>query len=146
MSEPGLQLDLSDASEAGVYLIADTDLNAISAAARSAALRLCRIDLFGCDSKATLLLRLSTSLDFPAGRGRNWDAIADGLRDLGWMPAPGYALVFEDIDTLRNAQPEDFGTLVDILQEAAQFWAEDETPFWVFMSTANNAGADEGQD
>ena len=93
-----------------------------------------RVDLHRCTGKATLLLRLANALDAPAGQGRNWDALADQLRDLSWRPSPGHALLFEDAGALRDADPSSFATLLDILSEAAADWSAQELPFWAFLA------------
>ena len=89
MSESGFDIGLGDPSQAGVFEVDSADLPALAAAARDAGLLALRIDLAGCDGKRALLLRLASVLDLPAGRGGNWDALMDALRDLSWLPAPG---------------------------------------------------------
>lgn len=138
MSDSGFEFDmgLEDSSRAGVFAVGDGDLGDLAAAARDAKLRVCRIDLEGCTDKRTLLMRLATQLDFPNGRGGNWDALSDSLRDLSWLPAKGYALLFSDAGTLRAAAADDFDTLVEILGEASSSWAETQIPFWAFLELA----------
>ena len=138
MSQSGFDLGLDDPSQAGVYFASNDDLRTIGMAARDAGLLARSIDLRGCKTKATLLLRLSIALDNPTGSGRNWDALSDQLRDLEWLPAPGYALLFDDASDLRNADEASFGTLLDILQEAATEWAGREIPFWAFLALAED--------
>ena len=133
MSDSGFDMGLEDVSQAGVYGVGDGDLGGLAAVARDAGLRVWRIDLEGCADKRTLLMRLGTQLDFPAGWSRNWDALSDGLRDLSWLPASGYALLFGEADGLRQANGEDFDTLLDVLAEASSRWAEDAVPFWAFL-------------
>ncbi|MGH8055456.1 MAG: barstar family protein [Stenotrophomonas sp.] len=140
MSDSGFDMGLEDASKAGVYGVGDGDLGGLAAAARDAGLKVLRVDLEGCTDKRTLLMRIGTQLDFPPGWGRNWDALSDGLRDLSWLPANGYALLFSDADDLRQASSGDFDTLLDILSEAAISWAEDKVPFWAFLEL-RDAGA-----
>lgn len=135
MSESGFDLGLDDAGRAGVYFVTHDDLRTMAMAARDAGLLARDIDLRGCMTKATLLLRLSNALDTPAGSGRNWDALSDQLRDLTWLPAQaGYALLFDDASDLRDADETSFDTLLDILQEAATDWARREVPFWAFLA------------
>ena len=133
MSESGFDMGLGDAGQAGVYGVGHGDLGGLAAAARDAGLKVLRVDLEGCTDKRTLLLRIATQLDFPPGRGRNWDALADALRDLSWLPARGHALLFSDADDLRNASGEDFDMLLDVLAEVAAHWATDNAPFWAFF-------------
>ncbi len=142
MSDSGFDMGLEDASQAGVYGVGNGDLGGLAAAARDASLKVLRVDLDGCTDKRTLLMRIGTQLDFPPGWGRNWDALSDGLRDLSWLPANGYALLFSDADDLRQASSGDFDTLLDILSEAAIRWAEDKVPFWAFMEL-RDGGAEE---
>lgn len=133
MSDSGFDMGLEDVSQAGVYGVGDGDLGGLAAVARDAGLRVCRIDLEGCSDKRTLLMRIGTQLDFPAGWSRNWDALSDGLRDLSWLPANGYALLFSDADDLRQGSAADFDTLLDVLSEASARWAEDNVAFWAFL-------------
>ena len=134
MTDSGFDLGLDDARRAGVFFVTADDIATLDMAARDAGLLARRIDLRGCAGKATLFLRLATALDFPAGSGRNWDALSDLLRDLSWLPAPGYALLFEDARDLRDADETGFDTLLEVLDEATQAWAGDEVPFWSFLA------------
>lgn len=135
MTDSGFELGLDDPRRAGVYFVTSGDLATLDMAARDAGLLARRIDLQGCGSKATLMLRLSIALDFPTGSGRNWDALSDLLRDLSWLPAAGgYALLLDAANDLRNGDESSFETLLDVLDEASQAWAEDEAPFWAFLA------------
>lgn len=134
MSESGFDLGFDDASQAGVYRVDAADMSALAAAARDAGLLVRRIDLEGCRDKQTLLLRIATTLDLPGGRGGNWDALMDALRDLEWLPAPGYMLLFEAVGQLQSARPDELQTLLGLLQEASHWWAQAEVPFWAFVA------------
>ena len=139
MSDSGFDMGLEDAAQAGVYAVAHGDLGGLAAAARDAGLKVLRVDLEGCADKRTLLLRIATQLDFPPGMGRNWDGLYDALRDLSWLPASGYALLFGEADGLRHASGEDFDTLLDVLAEASASWAEAGVPFWAFFELSEEA-------
>lgn len=135
MTDSGFDLGLDDASRSGVFFVTTDDIATLDMAARDAGLLSRRIDLRGCGNKATLMLRLATALDFPAGSGRNWDALSDLLRDLSWLPtAAGYALLFDAAHELRDADETSFDTLLDVLDEAASDWARLEIPFWAFLA------------
>ena len=133
MSESGWELGLADADNAGVYFVTNDDLDTLGAAARDAGLQVRRIDLGGAD-KPTLLLRMATALDFPRTFGHNWDALADSLRDLSWLPSSGFTLLFENGGDLQQAGSEAFDTLLEILEECAQEWGERDIPFWSFIA------------
>ena len=134
MSTSGFDIGLDDASQAGVYEVEADDLPALAAAARDAGLLVRRIELDGCRDKQALLLRIGAVLDLPAGWSRNWDALMDALRDLSWLPAPGYALLFDGTAQLHAALPHETDVLLGILQEASQWWAEADVPFWAFLA------------
>lgn len=134
MTESGFELGLDQADRCGVFFVTDEDLDALGVAARDAGLAVRRIDLGGCGDKATLLLRIGNALDFPAGSGRNWDALSDRLRDLSWLEAPGYALLLEQAGDLHDVGQDVFDTLLDVLEEAAAAWRGRATPFWAFLA------------
>ncbi|WP_045738170.1 barstar family protein [Xanthomonas sp. MUS 060] len=127
-------LNLAEPASSGVYRVGNRDLDSVAALARGAGLRLCRIDLHGCTGKAMLLMRIAAQLDFPNGFGRNWDAMKKGLRDLSWLPATvGYALLLEDAGTLQSLAHEEFGVLLETLDEAAKEWARQGVSFVAFL-------------
>lgn len=138
MSASGLELGLGDPRQSGVYFVTAEDLDTLGMAARDAGLQVRRIDLAGCD-KPTLLLRIATALDFPSGMGRNWDGLSDSLRDLGWLPGGGHALLIDGGDDMRIAHASDFDTLLEVLEEAAQDWSARDLPFWVFLALPESA-------
>lgn len=98
------------------------------------------IELQGCRSKAELLTRIAAAMDFPPWFGHNWDALADCLSDLSWLPASGYTVHFRNVEDLHAAAPEVFATLVEILQETAAFWADEGVDFRVRMGADHASG------
>jgi len=134
MTESGFELGLDQPDRCGVFFVTDDDLDALGVASRDAGLAVRRIDLGSCGDKATLMLRIGTALDFPAGSGRNWDALSDRLRDLSWLEAGGYALLLENAGGLPEADEAGFDTLLDVLEEAAAAWRDRAVPFWAFLA------------
>ena len=134
MSASGFDLGLSDPARSGVFFVGSSDIATLEAASRDAGLLARRIDLAGCTGKPMLMLRMATALDFPAGSGRNWDALADRLRDLSWLPAAGYALLFDGAADFRDADEASFETLLDLLDEAASDWRARGIAFWAFLA------------
>lgn len=143
MTDSDLGPSLDDPRRAGVFFVTSEDLATVEAAADDAGLLARRIDLRGCEDKAALLLRVANALDFPAGLGRNWDALDDALRDLSWLQAPGYVLLFDQAGDLRDADETSFDTLLEILDEAAGDWGGHEVPFWAFLSLPDEEFEDE---
>lgn len=142
MTESGFDPGLGDPSRAGVYFVTQDDLDSLGVAARDAGFVVRRVDLSGCTDKATLLLRIGSALDFPAGRGHNWDGLGEDLRDLSWLPAPGYCLLVGDAGDLRAGNRREFDILVDVFDEASIEWARHGTPFWAFLALPDDAFAE----
>jgi len=134
MTESGFELGLDDPTRSGVFFVSAGDLDVLSAAAHDAGLLPRHIDLMGCNNKPTLLLRVAVALDFPMSSGRNWDALSDSLRDLQWLPAAGYVLLFEGAGELHQFNEADFDTLISILDEANAHWTARDIPFWSFLA------------
>jgi hypothetical protein len=136
MTHDAFGLGLHDLNNAGVYAIGEGDEAALAAAMRDAGLLVRRVDLEGVADKRTLLARLAAQLDFPTGSGGNWDALSDNLRDLSWLRADGgHALFLDRIDALRAQDVGSFDTLLEILDEASQYWAAQDLPLWAFLSS-----------
>ncbi len=139
MTAPGFDFSVCNPTDVGAYLVDSDDLPMLAAAAQTAGHGVRRIDLHGCRDKTTLLRRIAVALDFPEGFGRNWDALSDSLRDLSWLPATGHALLFVNADAMRDADEDDFDTLLDLIDEAADAWAERGVPMWAFFALSDDA-------
>jgi hypothetical protein len=139
MSAHRFDLDLTQPAQSGVYFVGQGDLDRLAKTARRDALQVCRTDLGGCTGKHELLQRLAVSLTLPTSFGHNWDALADCLRDLGWLPAWGYVLLFEHGDDLRRTAPADFTTLLGVLDDAATFGADRDMPWFAFLALPDKA-------
>lgn len=70
--------------------------------------------------KAELLDALGRALDFPRWVGRNWDALADALGDLSWLPAGPKVVVWTGVDALRSAEPAAYRTALEVLRDGAR--------------------------
>lgn len=83
------------------------------------------------DGKAELIQALATALRFPSWSGRNWDALADALGDLGWLGEGPRLLWIRGLDHLHD---DEAGVAVEILARAAQRWAATRSPLLVIIS------------
>lgn len=125
---------LQDAASAGLRPVAPHEQEGLLDTARAAGLHAVRIDLGGCRNKAAFLARMAAALEFPACFGQNWDALADYLGDLEWLPAEGYVLLLEGTADLRHAAAEDYRIAAGVLAETVETWRERGMPFWVFVA------------
>ncbi|MBI3687202.1 MAG: barstar family protein [Actinobacteria bacterium] len=72
----------------------------------------------GPASKAEFLDAVAEAFAFPPWFGRNYDALADCLADLSWLPGGRFALVWVGWERLRAADPAAFDVLQEILAAA----------------------------
>ncbi|MFB6825317.1 barstar family protein [Streptomyces virginiae] len=102
-------------------------------AAEAAGRTIVRLDLDGVRGKAELMRRCGDALRLPEWVGGNWDALADALRDLSWLPVPesesvpgggGWLVAVTSWRGYAAARPGEWETLVDVLEEAVAFWRE----------------------
>ena len=124
---------LTDLDGAGVHDSA-VATDALASASAAAHLRYFDVDLSGVDSKLALLDALAKGLSLPAHFGRNWDALADCLEDDGLAGKHGVVIRLGHARAYRSAHAQDWKTLEEILDEAAEFWKERHLPFWVFVA------------
>jgi hypothetical protein len=91
-------------------------------------------------SKSDLLAACAGAMEFPCTFGHNWDALADSLRDLSWAPAArGYLVLYDHVDRLAAAQPQDLAVALDIFQSTVDFWRATPTPMAVLLRGAGRA-------
>lgn len=138
-------MDLGDVAQNAAYLVGETDLDTLDAAAHAEGHLVRRISLAGCHAKDDLLQRIAKSLAFPSTFGANWDALADCLGDLEWLPdAGGYAWLFDHAGDLRDASENDFDMLCDVLEDACAGWRDHGTPCFAFLALPDDAFPDRG--
>lgn len=125
--------DLAVATEAGVRDWSGTH-DALKAAAATANLKYCVVDLHGVGGKNELMAALAKGLRLPDHFGNNWDALADALEDSDWLGNHGMAVLVRHAATYKKSYRVDWETLADILSEAAEYWQERHKPFWVFLA------------
>lgn len=126
---------LQDVAQAGVYHAPPSDLAELLAVARISGFSIRRINLGQVVDKAALLDRLKTEFEFPDWFGQSWDALADCLADLSWLPARGYLLLLEHCDVFRARHAEDFSIALSIFAAAADAWRQEGIPFWVLADS-----------
>jgi RNAse (barnase) inhibitor barstar len=132
---------LADSGQAGIYQL-PADFAALEAAAAENDFALWRIDLAGVRSKQELLDAIARALAFPEWFGSNWDALEDCLTDLAWCVASGYVLILVNAGAFAAAQPEEFETALEVFDGAAEYWYDEDVPFWVLVGDADFAQFD----
>jgi len=134
MSAQPLQSLLVEPDQAGTFYLTASDLGPLQQAAHDVGFLCIPLDLTGCADKATLMQAFARAFEFPEWFGHNWDALADCLGDLDWLPAEGYVLGLQNVQALRAAEPADYATLIAVLEGVCEDWREQGTPFWAFIA------------
>jgi RNAse (barnase) inhibitor barstar len=125
---------LTDLRVAGLHAASQQFIDAAWSEAAGLHFVRARIDADACDSKVELLDTLGHVLAFPEWFGCNWDALADCLTDLSWLPAPGYLLVIQHASAFARRRPDCWETAADVMQQTCRTWRQREVPFWVLTS------------
>lgn len=128
--------DLDDLAGNGVYVVDEPTCSDWMAAAAACHFHVAQLLFADQPDKAGVLDVFARELRFPDHFGHNWDALADCLGDLSWLPAPGYLLV------LHNAPRELLAdTLLEILEDTCQHARKNGRPMRVACIVAPTAGA-----
>jgi hypothetical protein len=106
----------------------------LHAAARHAHLKFANVDFSHVADRTALFKQLDSALKLPDHFGHNWDALADVFEDRDWLGSTGRVTLLAHTAAYRREHPTDWGTLEDILAEAAEFWKERNVAFWVFVA------------
>jgi len=117
----------------GVYHLPPGKQEGLAQAAQAAELGYFCCDLQEDPSLDAALARLGKTFDFPEWYGVNFDALQDCLTDLSWQEGSGWVLLLSGCDALRSCDAEGFETLAAVFGAAAEYWQEQEVPFWVFV-------------
>jgi RNAse (barnase) inhibitor barstar len=92
--------------------------------------RFAHLDAWPTDSKADFLDRIAAALDFPGHFGRNLDALADSLSDVG-KDGTGVVVLWEGWGPFGHADEKSFGKALKVLRQRA---ADDKpAPFAVLL-------------
>lgn len=83
--------------------------------------------------KASFLAVAGQAFAFPAYAGHNWDAFEELIRDLGWLRAPGYVVLYDHVHRFAGLHPTQWQTALEIFQHAAATWQADRVPFFVLL-------------
>jgi len=93
------------------------------------------VDLADAADKVAIMDSFVVGLGLPAWFGRNWDALADVLRDLGWWPSGrrGRVVVIHGAGRQDTGTERDRSTLLGVLRTGTDSWAATPTPLVVLL-------------
>lgn len=126
---------LKNAEASGVYYLSPPRQAALETATARARFCLLSASIAKASSTEEVLSELGSAFQFPIWYGTNFDALCDCLTDPDWQPAKGHVLLINGLANLRAADPDDFATLIEVLQTAAETRRASHTPFWILIDT-----------
>ncbi|HUL97071.1 MAG TPA: barstar family protein [Usitatibacter sp.] len=122
-----------ESDKGGVWFLPAVDPRAVQSSAKKAGFAYFHIDGKNITRKEQLMNAFATALRLPKSFGQNWDALEECLVDLD-MESDGFVILYDHIDGLLGAHPDQFETLVEILRDAVSSWKEDGNPMAVLLS------------
>ncbi len=72
--------------------------------------------------KLAFLKAAATALRFPDYFGQNWDAFYDCISGLAERSPDTLVIVFDDVSGFARVNPDEFGSAVDALRDAVEYW------------------------
>jgi len=126
---------LKAADRAGVFHLPPIRRSGLEACAQKLHFPILNADISGHQKIEATLRQLGNALHFPVWFGANFDALFDCLVDPDWYPAKGHIIIISGIDSLRASDPDDFTTLIEVLQAAAESRCDSGTPLWILLDT-----------
>jgi RNAse (barnase) inhibitor barstar len=124
---------LQDVNEAGIYAL-NCPLTMLEANVALSGFALLECDLADVSGKGAFLAKLAQVLKAPDWFGHNWDALADVLADLAWLPTEGYVLLLRNGGERLGLSETDFEIVSDVFSDTVQYWKTKNKPFWVLLS------------
>jgi RNAse (barnase) inhibitor barstar len=76
---------------------------------------------------------VAKALVFPDYAGHNWDAFYDCLVDLEHDKGEGLLVLLRDASGFARAESDEFAAAVDALQDAADFWEDEQKTLLVVV-------------
>ena len=126
---------LKNVDAAGVYFLPAPRRAVIESSSHRLHFKVFLADIAEYSSAQQVLFQLGAALNFPIWYGANFDALFDCLTDPDWQPAKGHVLLINGISCLRTADPDDFATLIEVFQAAAEARREMQSPFWILIDS-----------
>jgi hypothetical protein len=123
----------------GLYRIPpDLETDALLAICEEEGWQLFAFDGETISSKSDFLKACAIAMKFPDHFGYNWDAFNDCLTDLDWITAKGYLILYTQPEPFAKTNPTDWATLLELLQDAVDDWAETDTPMAILFNTQSS--------
>jgi len=124
----------------GIYLFdGDLSLVELNAVATRHDFRVFHLDGHKASSRERFLTEAGRVMQFPDYYGMNWDAFDECVRDLSWLPAHGYVVLFDHFDQLAQSDPAAWDTVRESFHFAIEEWRDERIPFYVLLRGSASA-------
>ena len=125
---------------AGVYA-APGVIGPLRAGAKRAGIAWYDLDLDGVRGRDAFLRQCAAVFSLPGYFGKNWDALHECLLELAASGAPGAVVHWRRGAQLARHAPDTVNTGLEILREAARYWASSGRVFLVVVDRDSAPGA-----
>jgi len=122
---------LRDAGRAGVFHLS-ADARELAGAAASSGLMVIYVDIGHAHDKEHFAEHVAEAMRFPDASG-DWNAFADGLKNLAWLSAKGWAVILEKSKHFAGGHGHEFKDAMAAMSAAADHWRARGKPFWTFI-------------
>lgn len=89
------------------------------------------------ERKEQFLNQAATVMHFPDYFSSNWDAFEECITDFEWLDTGGFVIHFDHTDNFANHHESQLETVVELFQDAADYWKAEDKPFLVLLSGAH---------
>ena len=124
---------LGDSARAGVFHLS-VDAREFARVAAAAGLMVVYVDIGHAHDREDFVAEASRTMRFPERYGADQSAFAEGLRDLSWMAAKGWAVVLEKSKHFCGGHGGEFKKAMEVMAAAAAHWHAQGKPFWTLIS------------
>ena len=114
-------------------IIENTGREELSQLCQSKNCQLFYIDGQAIRNKSAFIETCAKVMNFPSYFGNNWDAFEECLTDLEWYSSSKYILFYDNLNNFSQADPKQCEVARDIFQSAVDYWADTDTPMYVFL-------------
>jgi RNAse (barnase) inhibitor barstar len=80
-----------------------------------------------------LLNGLSDIMKFPDYFGYDWNPLTDCLRDMEWLPAKGYVILFSHPANFKRNSPNSFKIFLEIIETVFEYWSSRQIRFLLIL-------------
>lgn len=123
------------AASSGVYHLPQTHRDSLKQATDKLGLSVLVADISACRKVTDALRQIGAALHFPTWYGTNFDALFDCLTDPDGQAGKVSVLLLNGIDSLQQAESENFSTLLEVFQAVTEARRETANPCWILLDT-----------